>query len=471
MSAASGIAPARAGHVRALRLSLRDGITLAAQGDELGLESAFGTIRLRRVPPGVAEALTCLAAGPCTVDELSDRVLATDGADALSRLYGQLHDLAIRGLLRHTVVDAAGTPLATLEGISRSYRFELHAVDGDYALSRFALLRRDGAELIVESPLGHARVVLHDPRAAAFLAAPTLRAGDDAEAGLLLLLRNAAAIGTAGEEARDVRLAQWNVHDLYFHARSRFGRHSNPFGATFRHAGTIPPAPAVKEPPPGETIALAAPRPGDFLYDVMERRRTIYAYDDEHPVTLAQLGEFLYRVARVRGTMDAPVPGHDGVRIPVSDRPYPSGGRSYELELYPAVAACDGLASGLYHYDPLGHRLTRIRERDGSVDALLHYATIAAPQIGRPQVLITLAARFQRVSWKYDSIAYAATLKHVGVLYQSMYLVATAMGLAPCALGSGDPDLFAAAAGTDYLVETSVGEFLLGSAAPAGGSQ
>jgi hypothetical protein len=44
-----------------------------------------------------------------------------------------------------------------------------------------------------------------------------------------------------------------------------------------------------------------------------------------------------------------------------------------------------------------------------------------------------------------------------------MYLTATAMGLAPCAIGGGDADLFARAAGTDYCAETSVGEFLLGS--------
>jgi hypothetical protein len=44
-----------------------------------------------------------------------------------------------------------------------------------------------------------------------------------------------------------------------------------------------------------------------------------------------------------------------------------------------------------------------------------------------------------------------------------MYLVATAMGLAPCGVGGGDSDSFAWAAGTDYFAETSVGEFLLGS--------
>jgi SagB-type dehydrogenase family enzyme len=79
------------------------------------------------------------------------------------------------------------------------------------------------------------------------------------------------------------------------------------------------------------------------------------------------------------------------------------------------------------------------------------------------QVLLILAARFARVAWKYESIAYALTLKHVGVVYQTMYLAATAMGLAPCAIGGGDANLFARAAGTDYCAETSVGEFLLGS--------
>jgi hypothetical protein len=37
------------------------------------------------------------------------------------------------------------------------------------------------------------------------------------------------------------------------------------------------------------------------------------------------------------------------------------------------------------------------------------------------------------------------------------------MGLGPCAVGGGDADLFARAAGTDYRAETSVGEFLVGS--------
>jgi SagB-type dehydrogenase family enzyme len=95
---------------------------------------------------------------------------------------------------------------------------------------------------------------------------------------------------------------------------------------------------------------------------------------------------------------------------------------------------------------------------------LLHIAWITADKKSKPQVYFAITARFQRVQWKYESMVYALILKHVGVLYQTMYLVATAMGLAPCALGGGNSDLFALAAGLDYYAETTVGEFVLGTA-------
>ena len=38
-----------------------------------------------------------------------------------------------------------------------------------------------------------------------------------------------------------------------------------------------------------------------------------------------------------------------------------------------------------------------------------------------PQILITIAARFRRISSKYSSIAYALILKDVGVLTQTLY--------------------------------------------------
>ena len=145
-------------------------------------------------------------------------------------------------------------------------------------------------------------------------------------------------------------------------------------------------------------------------------------------------------------------------------RPYPGGGALYELELYVAVRACEDLAAGFYRYDALGHGLEPISGLTDNVGELLlgasHSTGIPGEQL---QVLLIIAARFQRFAWKYESMAYAAILKNVGVLIQTMYLAATAMELAPCGIGSGDSDLFARCAGTDYYDETSIGEFLLGS--------
>jgi SagB-type dehydrogenase family enzyme len=64
--------------------------------------------------------------------------------------------------------------------------------------------------------------------------------------------------------------------------------------------------------------------------------------------------------------------------------------------------------------------------------------------------------------WAYEGLAYALVLKHVGALMQTMNLVATAMGLAGCALGTSTPHAFRHLTGHDPLVEDVVGEFLLG---------
>ena len=81
------------------------------------------------------------------------------------------------------------------------------------------------------------------------------------------------------------------------------------------------------------------------------------------------------------------------------------------------VAACTGLSPGLYHYEPQDHRLRRLEERPAPLEQLLSDAAASA-DIPRQsvQVLLILTARFGRLAWKYASLAYALTLKHVGVL-------------------------------------------------------
>jgi len=254
----------------------------------------------------------------------------------------------------------------------------------------------------------------------------------------------------------------WDFHDLLFHSRSRMGRHDNEVGGTYRFLSRIPPQPAIKQAGRSSVIPLFRPDMDRLcladppLAAVMEKRTSIREYG-EHPITAAQLGEFLYRCARVKGVYSCGETGE------FTRRPYPGAGASYELELYLTIEQCAGLAPGFYWYDPLNHALSLIREANQNTEQLLFDANQSMGGSERPQVLITLAARFQRVSWKYQSLAYSLILKDVGVMYAMMYLVATAMNLAPCALGAGDSDLFLKVSGTDYLQETSVGEFMLGS--------
>ncbi len=471
-------------------LSLPEFVTVAAQAHgELTLLGLRSPVTLRQLSPGLCDALRRLAAPGESAGRLAELVRTVDGPAALARWYFHLQDLARRRLLR-LAVHAGDDRLATLEPTAPSFVLPpAGAVPGrSYVLSRFAWVQRRGDVLALESPLSPARIVLHDPRAAALvhaLAQPGTAAevggrvaGLPAEAvtpllGLLAHAGAACAVGDDGATAEDAdpALRCWQFHDLLFHARSRQGRHDGPVGATYPLAGRLDPPPALRPETAGAGIALFRPdlerlqRQDPPFALVQERRRSVRKYAAE-PITDRQLGEFLYRVARVRNCQHLEVATPAGpVRMDFALRPYPAGGALYELEVYVVVAACRGLSPGLYHYDGLGHRLVRRAGRTAEVERLLSDAALAAGfQATEPQVLLVLAARLPRVAWKYTGLAYALVLKNVGVVLQTMYLAATAMGLAPCAVGLGDSDLFALAADADYYAETSVGEFLLGGA-------
>jgi SagB-type dehydrogenase family enzyme len=152
-------------------------------------------------------------------------------------------------------------------------------------------------------------------------------------------------------------------------------------------------------------------------------------------------------------------------------RPYPSGGGSYELELYLAVDNCAGLGRGFFHYDAGEHALVAVDVDPHAVDALLRHAQFAMNAAALPQIVITLVARFGRISWKYSSLAYSLILKDTGVLMQTLYLMATDMGLGGCAIGSTPIDLFEKMTGIPFHVEGPVGVFALGRGVKAGPSE
>jgi SagB-type dehydrogenase family enzyme len=256
--------------------------------------------------------------------------------------------------------------------------------------------------------------------------------------------------------------SSWEFHDLLFHWRSRGGRVSGPQAGTYRFLGRWDSPPAVKPRMSGDSVPLPKPDPDESggskggLAAVVERRRSRRG-QGERPVSLAQVGRLLHQVARVQQRL----PGeHQEMLL----RPVPAAGAIHELELYLIVGRCDGLAPGLYHYHAERHTADRLASEERHVLALLRDAAEAwAKPEEPPQVLIVITSRLPRLAWKYEGLAYRLTLLNAGAMIEALYLSATEMGLACCALGGGDSSLFASATALDPFAETSVAEFAVGS--------
>jgi SagB-type dehydrogenase family enzyme len=469
-------------------LSFKDNISVIEEStDRVVIQSPFVplnipqyTLNVEQVSPGLLAVINILAAEGATEEHLSNLVLQTDGLSELPKFYYYLQKFINLGLICHTLLSER-LSLATRIPISPYEQFQLKEVTTGkrYVLSRFVYCRQVQEQLVLESPLSHGQIILADWKGAVLISELAKPCGileicnkipNLSEEtvklffSLLLSERMLWEVNQDGkiQEEENEALAQWEFHDLLFHSRTRTGRHSNRVGRTYRFLNKIKPLPAVKPKVSNETIDLYKPnieklKEADYPFTfILEERKSIRRYKDDEPITKQQLGEFLYRSARLKEVIQTD-------KQEISKRPYLNGGASYELELYVTVNICDNLPTGLYHYCPKEHQLCKISERNNYVEALLKEAWIANRQSYTPQILLIIAARFPRITWTYESIAYVTALKNVGALLQTMYLVATAMNLAPCAIGEGNSDLFAAAAGTDYYAETSIGEFILGS--------
>ena len=467
---------------RAIRL--RDGVSIAAgQDGRTAIACGDTSMRLPALPLHIRAVLESLTCRDLPEADAQQQVLAAGDMPGLLQWHAVVTKLDTVGLLERSVLTENGPVARLRQAVFGPGQGSAARAPAVAKLSRFTVVHAADGKLVAERPGSQASVELEPAVGGVLAELARWTSVAEGAGGLSVQLSRAVIDLFAGagllapggpdddEESNDASFAQWHPADLWLHARSRGARMMRGYGGSYPLAGRFPPLPAIPAAQPGPRIDLPRPdlevtaKADPAFTEVLERRRSVREHDATEPITLAQLGELLYRSARIRRVFTSA----DGQEV--ADRPYPSGGALHELEIYPLITQCRGAQPGLWHYAAADHALEHVADPSQATSALVAAARAAGVMVTNPQVVLIVTARFGRVMWKYDVMSYPLVLKHVGVLYQTIYLVATAMGLAVCGLGGGDASDFAVASGLGYHTEGSVGELVVGTPArdPGGG--
>lgn len=222
----------------------------------------------------------------------------------------------------------------------------------------------------------------------------------------------------------------------------------------------MPPPPAFRSFADRPRLPLPAVDTGTLekapLLETLQRRRSDRVFGAE-PVQLADAATLL-RIAA------GPVAA-DGANAPdVYQTVYktsPSGGGRHPTDLYVYARAVEGVAPGVYHYDAGGAALERI---GGPVPAEdLVRACGDQPWVADAGMLIFYTSVIARNQWKYSSArSYRILLLDVGHLNQTVYLVATALGLKMTFSAAIRDEVVEDMVGCDPATEFAVGVAVVG---------
>jgi putative peptide maturation dehydrogenase len=162
------------------------------------------------------------------------------------------------------------------------------------------------------------------------------------------------------------------------------------------------------------------------LYDVLLRRRTTRSFDRGAPLAQWEFAVVLRYVFGYHGYV--PLLG----QMTTLKRTSPSAGGFHPIEAYPLILAVDELDPGLYHYNPAEHALELLAPLGvDEARAAANAFVCGQTYFGDANVLLVLAARFDRAFWKYQNHrkALTALMMDAAHLSQTLYLVATELGL------------------------------------------
>lgn len=193
--------------------------------------------------------------------------------------------------------------------------------------------------------------------------------------------------------------------------------------------------PQFKEDLDAETIELEPPAMPQATLDRVLRQRSSCRRFSPEPIERPELGTLLYSAYGVLDTID--------LWGEFCERPVPSGGGLYPLELYVLCQRVRGLEGGVYHYVPLGHRLEVVRP-DPLPSHLTSEMFLGQPYLVKAAAFVLITAVVQRSLWKYEDRGYRYILLEAGHVAQNLNLCAEGLELASLNLGGFfDEDIMA----------------------------
>ena len=164
------------------------------------------------------------------------------------------------------------------------------------------------------------------------------------------------------------------------------------------------------------------------LEALLLQRRSVREYR-EAALDLSAIGQLLWAA--------------QGITNPQGFRTAPSAGALYPLELYVVVGKVDGLSPGVYHYNPVKHRLQQTE--DGDLRHMLARAALAQPWVKTAAAVVVVTAVYGRTTRKYGERGIRYVHMEAGHAAQNLFLQAEALGLAAVVVGAFEDDAVATA--------------------------
>jgi putative peptide maturation dehydrogenase len=192
-----------------------------------------------------------------------------------------------------------------------------------------------------------------------------------------------------------------------------------------------------------DTVALSKPKNTAFN-EILSKRKTCRNFDPDKMISAEDLATMLHRVWGAIGTLEL-APGAVAVK-----KNSPAGGGLHATEAYVLVQRAEGLQPGIYHYLSMRHALEPLNIFSQEEMRELMYRCVAGQDWFQDvPVMVVMAARFDRLFWKYRRHTKAWRVVHldVGHLSQTMYLSAADLGLGA----------FVTAAINDHAIEQVLG--------------